>query len=336
MSIDDKIQQAAAAKTKKKKLIILGVLLLILLIAIAAVLYYLFRKKPITAVISGRGSKAVYMRSIDAGFDWPIGIAVNKNGSRVYVVDSNNRLVKSFNAGGQEVGSFGKVSSGKGGAEGFMNPLYVAVSPLSGDVYVTDRSTASVSIYSANGEAKDKFVPKTDDKNFAWSPLGIAFDAKGNLYVSDATKGSHRILIFDENGKLKIKFGKEGTANGEFEYPNGICVDADGIIYVADTNNSRVQVFDKTGKFKRTIGKTGKNNVGHPVGIAFDGNGRLNVVDTFGHTVMVYDKKGQFIYNFGSYGNKDGKFMFPMGLAAYKNNIYVVDREGKRIQVWEY
>ncbi|MFH1736978.1 MAG: NHL repeat-containing protein, partial [Actinomycetota bacterium] len=258
MSVDDKIQQAAAAKAKKKKLIILGVLLLILLIAIAAVLYYLLRKKPITSVISGQGTKAVYMRSIDAGFDWPIGAAVNKNGSRLYVVDSNNRLVKSFNAAGQEVGSFGK-----SGAGGLLNPLYIAVSPLSGDVYVTDRSTASVSIYSANGEAKDKFVPKTDEASFAWSPLGIAFDAQGNLYVSDATKGNHRILVFDKNGKLKLKFGKEGTKEGEFEYPNGLCVDKDGTIYVADTNNSRVQVFDKKGKLKSIIGKSGKNSVGH-------------------------------------------------------------------------
>lgn len=336
MSLDDKIQQAAAAKAKKKKLIILGVLLLILLIAIAAVLYYLFRKKPITAVIGGQGSKAVYMRSIDAGFDWPIGVAVNKNGSRVYVVDSNNRLVKAFNAGGQEVGSFGKSQSGKGGNEGFLNPLYVAVSPLTGDVYVTDRSTASISIYSPNGTYKGMFSPKTDEKDFAWSPLGISFDSKGNMYVSDATKGNHRILVFDKNGKLKLKFGKEGTKNGEFEYPNGIYVDTDGTIYVADTNNSRIQVFDKNGKLKSIIGKSGRNSVGHPVGIALDGNGRLNVVDTFGHTVMVYDKKGQFIYNFGSYGNKDGQLMFPMGLAAYKNNIYVVDREGKRVQVWEY
>lgn len=333
MSIEEQIDQRAAS-AKKKRIAILAALLILLALIIAALVYYMLRQKPITTIISGT-AKPVYMRSIDGNFDWPLGAAVNADGSRVYVVDSNNRLIKAYSSAGKALLSFGKVLNEKTGGEGFVNPLYVAVAPK-GDVYITDRSTGTVSIYGIDGKYKSRLVPKTDEANFAWSPLGIAIDASGNIYISDATKGQHRILVLDKNGKLKLKFGKEGNKNGEFEYPNSLTVDKNGNIYVSDSNNGRVQVFDKTGKFKMVIGKSGKNSVGHPVGIGIDGNNRLNVVDTFGHNVVVYDLTGKFLYKFGDFGNKDGQFMFPMGLACYGNTIYVVDREGKRLQVWSY
>ena len=333
MSIDQQIEQRVQA-AKKKRVALLAALLLVLALIIVALAYYILRQKPITTIISG-SPKPVYMRSIDGNFDWPLGVAVNKDGSRVYVVDSNNRLIKAYNSAGKVLLSFGKVLNEKSGGEGFINPLYIAVAP-NGEVYVTDRSTGTVSIYGLDGKYKSQFVPKTDEKDFAWSPLGIAIDASSNVYVSDATKGQHRILVFDKNGNLKLKFGKEGNAQGDFEYPNSLTVDKKGNIYVSDSNNGRIQVFDKTGKFKQLIGKSGKNSVGHPVGIAIDGNNRLNVVDTFGHNIMVYDLTGKYLYKFGEFGTKDGQFMFPMGLAAYGNTVYVVDREGKRLQVWAY
>jgi len=51
---------------------------------------------------------------------------------------------------------------------------------------------------------------------------------------------------------------------------------------------------------------------------------------------MVFELNGKFAYKFGSFGDKNGQFMFPMGLAADDNSIFVVDREGERVQVWQY
>jgi tripartite motif-containing protein 71 len=335
MSIEEKIMAAEGADKRKKKLITLGILIAVLLLIIAAILYFVFNKKPIARILSGDSQKPVYISSIYGDLDWPIGAAVSPDGQRIYVVDSNHRLVKYFNRAGKQLGSFGKVLDAKSGNEGFLNPLYIAVNPK-GDVYVTDRSAAIIQIYSGTGKYISKFTPKTDQPDFSWSPLSLAFDKKGLMYVVDAKKDQHRILVFDANGQLKLEFGKEGNANGEFEFANGLTVNSNGDIYVADSNNSRVQVFTKTGKFKQVIGKGGKNTLGHPVALGFDDKGQLNVSDTFAHAVMVYDTTGKFLFKYGAYGNGDGQFMFPMGLAVYQNTVYVVDREGKRIEVWEY
>jgi tripartite motif-containing protein 71 len=334
MSIEEKILKADGAAKRKKKLITLGVLTAILLIIIAVILYFMFNKKPITKILSGNSQKPVYVSSIYGDLDWPIGAAVSPDGQRIYVVDSNHRQVKYFSSGGKQLGAFGK-SLDTATGEGFLNPLYVAVNPK-GDIYVTDRSAAAIQIYSSTGKYISKFAPKTNEPNFSWSPLSLAFDKQGLMYVVDATKDQHRILVFDTSGQLKLQFGKEGTANGEFEFANGLTIRSNGDIYVADSNNSRVQVFTKDGAFKAVIGKGGKNSLGHPVALGFDAKGQLNISDTFAHSIMVYDAAGKFLFKYGSYGDGDGQFMFPMGLAVYKNSVYVVDREGKRIEVWEY
>ncbi len=336
MSIEEKIMRADDAAAKKKKLRNLSILIMILLLIIAALLYFWFSKKPITSIVSGGTAKPVYIQSFSSNFDWPLGVAVSVDGQKVYVVDSNHRQIKSFDPGGRLLATFGKQLTDKTSGEGFLNPVYIAVSPVKGDVYVTDRTASVVQIYTASGKYVSRFTPETGEKDFTWSPLAITFDKSGNVYVVDAKKDAHRVLVFDKGGKLKFQFGKEGQNNGEFEYPNGITVKDNGDIYVADSNNSRVQVFDKNGKFKFILGKGGKNTLGRPLGIAFDGKGRLNVADTFSHTVMVYEASGKFLYKYGDYGNGNGQFMFPMGLAAFDNTIYVVDREGKRLEVWQY
>jgi DNA-binding beta-propeller fold protein YncE len=335
MSIEEKIMQADEAAKRKKKLKILGIMIAVLIVIIAILVYFLFNKKPIAQLFSGDTDAPAYITSVTAGFDWPIGAAVSPDGQRVYVVDSNNRQVKYFNASGTQLGVFGKALDAKSGGEGFLNPLYLAVSPK-GDVYVTDRSAASIQIYDKNGKYLSRFTPKTDQPDFSWSPLSIAFDKQGSMYVVDAQKDKHRVLVFDKNGQLKLEFGKEGAGKGEFEFANGIAVWTNGDIYVADSNNSRVQIFSKTGKFKKIFGKGGSNALGHPVALGFDAEGRINVSDTFAHSVMVFDINGKYLFRYGDYGNGEGQFMFPMGLAVYQNTVYVVDREGKRLEIWEY
>lgn len=315
-------------------MITLGVLIAVLLIVIGLLLWYLLRKQPITTIIPGVNTPPRYVASYYADFDWPLGAAVNKAGDRLYVVDSNKRRVVALDRSGKQVTTFGKGPS-EGSQEGFLNPLYAAVSPR-GEVYVTDRAAAAISIYTADGKFLQRFVPKTES-GFTWSPLAAAFDDKGNLYVTDATRGEHRVLVFDTKGTLKLKFGKQGGKNGEFQYPNGIAVDRSGKILVADSNNSRVQVFDAKGKLLSIIGRGGgKAGLSHPTGIAIDDRGRIHVVDTFGHTVQVYDSAGKFLYNFGSFGMGEGQFQFPVGIAVSRGRVYVVDRGGKRVQAWQY
>jgi tripartite motif-containing protein 2/3 len=54
------------------------------------------------------------------------------------------------------------------------------------------------------------------------------------------------------------KFGEFGILGGQFTEPSGVAVTQDNEIVVADTNNHRIQIFDKEGNFKFQFGEVGK------------------------------------------------------------------------------
>ncbi|MDR3699006.1 MAG: peptidyl-alpha-hydroxyglycine alpha-amidating lyase family protein [Candidatus Sulfopaludibacter sp.] len=80
-------------------------------------------------------------------------------------------------------------------------------------------------------------------------PTDVAWDAAGNIFVSDAYTNA-RIVKLDKNGKFLKTWGSKGAGEGQFDMPNSLAVDAQGNVYVADLGNKRIQVFDNEGAFK--------------------------------------------------------------------------------------
>jgi hypothetical protein len=87
-------------------------------------------------------------------------------------------------------------------------------------------------------------------------PTDIAWDAAGNIFVSDAYTNA-RIVKLDKSGRFIKTWGSKGAGQGQFDMPNSIAVDAQGNVYVADLGNRRIQVFDNDGNFKTQIGEVG-------------------------------------------------------------------------------
>ncbi|XP_013794813.1 B-box type zinc finger protein ncl-1-like [Limulus polyphemus] len=58
--------------------------------------------------------------------------------------------------------------------------------------------------------------------------------------------------------QIRCKFGQLGPGRGQFSSPHGFCLGLEEEIIVADTNNHRIQVFDKMGEFKYQFGFPGK------------------------------------------------------------------------------
>lgn len=59
--------------------------------------------------------------------------------------------------------------------------------------------------------------------------------------------------------QIRCKFGSLGPSKGQFNSPHGFCLGVDEEIVVADTNNHRIEVFEKTGTFKFQFGVPGKD-----------------------------------------------------------------------------
>jgi len=131
------------------------------------------------------------------------------------------------------------------------------------------------------------------------------------------------------------KFGEFGILEGQFTEPSGVAVNAQNDIIVADTNNHRIQIFDKEGRFKFQFGEVGKRD-----GQLLYPN-RVAVVKTSGdiivtersptHQIQIYNQYGQFVRKFGA-----NILQHPRGVCVdNKGRIIVVECKVMRVIIFD-
>ncbi|GFY37314.1 brain tumor protein [Trichonephila inaurata madagascariensis] len=100
------------------------------------------------------------------------------------------------------------------------------------------------------------------------------------------------------------KFGEFGVMEGQFTEPSGVAVNAQNDIIVADTNNHRIQIFDKEGRFKFQFGECGKRDgqLLYPNRVAVvKPSGDIIVTERSPtHQIQIYNQYGQFVRKFGA------------------------------------
>ncbi|CAG7645008.1 hypothetical protein PAESOLCIP111_04856 [Paenibacillus solanacearum] len=115
------------------------------------------------------------------------------------------------------------------------------------------------------------------------SPMGLAVDGSGNLYVADSS--NYRVQKLDAANDSWGSVGKgSGTTAGQMYGPADVTLDSSGNIYVAEISNNRVQKLDITTNTWKAWGGTAAGSVAgmfkQPSGIAVDGSGNVYVADT--------------------------------------------------------
>ena len=232
----------------------------------------------------------------------------------------------------------------------------VAIDKDGKSVWATDRCSAGIApgclgtnanpvhLFDANGQEIRSF----GGGMFVW-PHGIHVDKEGNVWVTDArlptaqervnhadaaTKGS-AVVKFSPDGKVLMVLGKPGVKGDPPEAltePNDVITDPEnGDIYVAESHTNvedpqlvaRISIFDKSGRFLRSIGKTGTGpgEFRTPHAIRFDSRGRLVVADRHNHRVQILTKSGEFITEYREFSRVSG-------LAIDKfDNLYAADSE---------
>ena len=73
-------------------------------------------------------------------------------------------------------------------------------------------------------------------------PTDVAWDAAGNIFISDGYTNS-RVVKYDKNGRFIKGDWDQGSGPGQINTPHSIQTDAKGNVYVADRGNRRIQVF---------------------------------------------------------------------------------------------
>ncbi|HVQ53843.1 MAG TPA: SMP-30/gluconolactonase/LRE family protein, partial [Thermoanaerobaculia bacterium] len=160
----------------------------------------------------------------------PRGVAVAPDG-RVWVTDTGNHRVVSYDPLLQDPKSFGK----RGTAAGeFTSPVGIAVAP-SGLVYVADAGNRRIQVLSASGD----LVGSLPFAGWAGSAEpGLAVDKDGTIYATDP--GTAAVVALDPSGVVKRRIVVD-DAGRKFENPTGIAVDRKNrILYVVNSGNASV------------------------------------------------------------------------------------------------
>jgi sugar lactone lactonase YvrE len=123
------------------------------------------------------------------------------------------------------------------------------------------------------------------------SPVGLAVDPDGTIYVTDMGAGSIRKISVNGEVTTLAGCGHNGFADGVgaaacFRLPSGIARAADGALIVADMGNNRIRRVSSNGSVTTIAGgRSGDNDSANPLeaqfktprGLAIDAGGKIYV-----------------------------------------------------------
>jgi sugar lactone lactonase YvrE len=244
----------------------------------------------------------------DGQFSQPRGIASSSTGT-VYVADTLNHRVETFDAAGSFLGKWGSLGS----ADGQLNSPYDVAVDGSGNVYVVDTGNARIEKFDAAGAFLSKWGSGGSADGEFSDPRALAVDSQGNVYVADVQ--NNRVQKFGPSGNFLTKWGSLGTLPAEFNGLSGIAVDGSDQIYTLESGARRVQRFGSGGAF---IGQwTISGSTSNLTGIDVDSGGSVYVVDAGQSAVRRYAADGTLLDTVRCGGLLEGISAHPT------NRIYV-------------
>ena len=162
------------------------------------------------------------------------------------------------------------------GARTFLVPHGITVDG-GGNVWVTDVGLHQVFKFSHDGRLLLSLgTPRVGgwDATHFNQPTDIAIERDGTFFVSDGYINS-RVARFDPSGRFLGEWGKKGAGESQFSNPHGLAFAPNGDVLVADRENSRIQLFDRAGTFKRQW--LGAKATGRVFSVAVDPAGAMYV-----------------------------------------------------------
>ena len=166
-------------------------------------------------------------------------------------------------------------------------------------VYHLNPGAATVTLVAGNGTPgySGDGGPATSAQ--LYSPVGVAIDTAGNLYIADSNNqvirrvdaSSGTITTAAGNGTPGYSGNGGPATSAQLTYPSGVAVDAAGNLYIADSNNNVIRRVDAASGTITTVAGVGTQGYSgdtglatsaqlhYPTGVAVDAGGNLYIAD---------------------------------------------------------
>lgn len=339
-------------------------------LAICALLPLLSRAQEAVTTIAG----SALMTGTNNGpaatalFSDPTGLAMDSIGN-LYIADNQNHVIRKLSTNGivsTIAGQAGRPGSadGTGTNAFFNNPSGIAIG-TNGLLYVTDTGNNTIRCIATNGVVTTLagLAGQTGATNASGtlarfnSPLGIAIDPAGMIFVADS--GNHLIRKVTPSGAVSTFAGRPGvwgTNDGSgttalFNGPVGLALDSNTNLFVSDANNQTIRKITPAGIVTTWAGTPGVDGLvdgtgnaalfRQPAELKMDRNNNLYVVDSFNHNIRRITTNGTVTTVAGladNSGTSDGfgsqsRFFNPYGLAIDHNgNLRIADTYNQTIR----
>ena len=249
----------------------------------------------------------------------PTTVIVDSKGN-IYIADTHNSVVRMVAPGG----TISTIAGNNGDGAGFSGDNPVATDAQlnkpaglavdsAGNLYISDNGNSRIRKVSSGALttiAGSAFPGYSGDGGPATSahlqsPVGLAIDAQGSLYIADAETHSIRKIANGvittvagnyTNYPLNSGFSGDGqqATRAQLRSPRGVAVDSCGNLYIADTLNNRIRMVMTNGVISTIAGSGNPGLPGYggdggpatsaqfyaPSGVAVDATGKVYVADT--------------------------------------------------------
>ena len=215
-----------------------------------------------TVAGGGRAPLAEGASATSVSLGFPTNLAVD-SGGRLYVstnVDGDLQvwLVRPDSTMARVASGLSEGRSDADQASGWNQPVGGLALAADGTLYIADRAGSrvwkrtpdgAITAFAGTGQAGYSGDGGASGGAQLDSPVGLALDAEGNLYVPDS--GNNRIRKVDVRGVITTVAGSSGdygdggdggkAVEARLSLPFGVAVGRDGAVFIADTGNNRLR-----------------------------------------------------------------------------------------------
>jgi len=189
--------------------------------------------------------------SSSAKFNQPTGLAYDAARRLLYVCDSGNNRIRRIGADGSVstfAGSVAGFLDASGTAARFRSPSGIAVDST-GALYVADsgnhriRMISPAGVVSTFAGSAEGFQDGTAASARFDTPIGVALDADGSVYVADALNKAVRKI---KGGTVSTVVRTTTQAPPRLLFPVAIAIDEQGRLLVSDSGTDTIDLVDLT------------------------------------------------------------------------------------------